>query len=97
VPVGLVVAGIAVAVLFMFVFQNFRPIRSHLGGGGRIVPNGGGKLAEMRTAPMPNSYGYNNNGQIEMNEMQKYNNNYSNKQEEADAMTKPQVKRELRF
>jgi hypothetical protein len=31
VPTGLIVAGIAVAVLFMFVFQNFRPVYTHHG------------------------------------------------------------------
>ncbi len=31
VPTGLIVAGIAVTVLFMFVFQNFRPVYTHHG------------------------------------------------------------------
>ena len=104
VPAGVLVAGIAVAILFMFVFQNFRPVSSHLAGGRDEINDKSNQnrhveqmMNSTSTAHMTNSYKYDN--QMELNEIQQNKTEYRSRQEEVDAMMKPKVKKEkeLRF
>jgi hypothetical protein len=85
VPTGLIVAGIAVTVLFMFVFQNFRPVYTHHGPAvtSPILPQYTNTTPFQGQTNAQSTY-----TQMEMNAMKKKE--YANKQEE-------ETPKELRF